>query len=46
MNDLKTLTKDAVEISAKTALSCIPIGGALITNVYDSVKSHCAQKRL
>ena len=46
MSNLRTVTKEAVEISAKTVLSCIPIGGALITNVSESVKSHCAQKRL
>ena len=46
MNDLKTLAKDAVEISAKTALSCIPVGGALATNVWDAVKSNSARKRL
>lgn len=46
MNDLKTLAKDAVEISAKTALSCIPVGGALVTNVWDAVKSNSARKRL
>lgn len=37
---------ETVEISAKTALSVIPIGGALLTGVWDSIKSNCAQKRL
>lgn len=46
MNDLKALAKDVVEISAKTALSCIPVGGALVANVWDAVKSNSARKRL
>lgn len=37
---------DVLEVSAKTALSVIPVGGALITSVWDSVKSNCAQQRL
>jgi hypothetical protein len=39
-------SKDIVEITAKTALSAIPVGGALISCIWDSVKSNCAQKRL
>jgi len=38
--------REIVEVAAKTALSVIPIGGALITSVWDSIKSNCAQKRL
>lgn len=40
------VVKEFIEISAKTALSVIPVGGALITGVWDSIKSNCAQKRL
>ena len=42
-------TKDkiinTVEIVAKTAVSTIPIGGALLSSVYDTVKSNCLAKR-
>lgn len=40
------IVKEIIEISAKTALSVIPVGGALIAGVWDSIKSNCAQKRL
>lgn len=36
---------DTVEIAAKTALSVIPMGGALVTSVYDTVKGNCLSKR-
>ena len=36
---------DTVEIAAKTALSVIPVGGALVTSVYDAVKGNCLSKR-
>ena len=36
---------DTVEIAAKTALSVIPVGGALVTSVYDTVKGNCLSKR-
>jgi hypothetical protein len=36
---------DTVEIVAKTALSVIPVGGALATSVYDTVKGNCLSKR-
>ena len=42
----KQFALQTAEISAKTALSMIPVGGALITSVWDSIKSNCAQKRL
>ncbi|WP_314874576.1 hypothetical protein [Stomatobaculum longum] len=42
----KQVALQTAEISAKTALSMIPVGGALITSVWDSIKSNCAQKRL
>lgn len=44
-NNKELPIKEAIEITAKTALSAIPIGGALITNVWDAVKSNCAQNR-
>ena len=37
---------EIIEIGSKTLLSAIPLGGALITSVWDSVKSNSAQKRL
>lgn len=36
---------DIVEVAGKTALSTIPIGGALVTAVYDIVKGNVLQKR-
>lgn len=42
----KDYIQKAAEVVAKTLLSEIPFGGALITAVWDSVKSHCAEKRL
>lgn len=45
-NNKLSLINDGIEISAKTALSLLPIGGALITGVWDAVKSNCVQKRL
>ena len=36
---------DTAEIAAKTALSVIPVGGALVTSVYDTVKGNCLSKR-
>lgn len=36
---------DTIEIAAKTALSVIPVGGALATSVYDTVKGNCLSKR-
>lgn len=41
-----TITKESAEIAAKTFLSAIPIGGTLISCVWDSIKANCAQKRL
>ena len=37
----KNVALDTVEIIAKTALSVIPVGGALATAVYDAVKGNC-----
>lgn len=37
---------ETIEIAGKTLLSCIPIGGALITSIWDSIKSNCASKRM
>lgn len=36
---------DTVEVVGKTLLSVIPVGGALITSVYDVVKGNCLSKR-
>ena len=36
---------DVVEVAGKTVLSAIPIGGALVTAVYDIVKGNVLQKR-
>ena len=41
----KNVALDTVEIIAKTALSVIPVGGALATAVYDAVKGNCLAKR-
>lgn len=42
----RTVAAEIAEVAAKTALSVIPVGGALITSVWDSIKSNCSQKRL
>ena len=42
----KDVAREAVEIGAKTALSVIPVGGALVTCIWDSVKANAAQKRM
>lgn len=41
----KNTINDIVEIVGKTALSTIPVGGALVTAVYDTVKGNALQKR-
>ncbi|MGN0331924.1 MAG: hypothetical protein ACI4D9_02695 [Lachnospiraceae bacterium] len=49
MDDKKVteiIAGEIVEVAAKTALSVIPVGGALITAVWDSVKGNVAQKRM
>lgn len=43
--EIKEKALSIVEVAAKTALSVIPVGGALVTAVYDSVKGHCLDKR-
>ena len=35
-----------IEIAAKTTLSVIPVGGTLITCIWDSVKANAAEKRM
>lgn len=42
---VKEIALDTLEVVGKTALSTIPIGGALATSVYDTVKSNCLSKR-
>lgn len=37
---------EIVEVAAKTVLSVVPVGGALITAVWDSIKGNTAQKRM
>lgn len=44
MSKLKTVG-DVIEIGAKTALSVIPVGGALATAVYETVKGNALEKR-
>ena len=46
MLEKRELVSDTIEITAKTALSVIPVGGTLVSCVWDSVKGHVAQKRL
>lgn len=41
----KSNVLDIVEITGKTVLSAIPIGGALITSVYDAVKGNVLSRR-
>ena len=41
----KSNALDIVEIAGKTVLSAIPIGGALITSVYDAVKGNVLSRR-
>lgn len=41
----KLEVKDLIEIAGKTALSAIPIGGTLITTVWDTVKSNAIARR-
>lgn len=36
---------DVVEVVAKTAVSVIPVGGALVTAIYDAVKGNALAKR-
>lgn len=40
------IVTDGIKIIADSALSLIPVGGALISGVWDAVKSNAAQKRL
>ena len=42
----KEVALEAAEIGAKTALSVIPVGGTLVTCIWDSVKANAAQKRM
>ena len=41
----KELIMDSVEVVGKTALSVIPVGGALVTAVYDVIKGNALAKR-
>lgn len=42
--DIVNKCLDVLEITGKTALSVIPIGGALATAIYDAVKGNVLQK--
>ncbi len=42
----KEIVSNIVEIGAKTALSVIPVGGELISSVWDAVKSNAVEKRM
>lgn len=42
----KEFVMEGIEVAAKTALSVIPVGGTLITCIWDSVKANVAQRRL
>lgn len=46
MSNIIEYGKEAAEIAAQTVLSVIPVGGALITAIWDSVKANAANKRL
>jgi len=41
----KEVALEVTEIAVKTTLSVIPIGGALATSIYDSIKGNCLAKR-
>lgn len=43
--DIKKVVTDTIEVVAKTALSVIPVGGTLITTVWDTVKGNVLAKR-
>lgn len=45
MSESIITVKDAIEITGKTILSVIPIGGTLATAVYDTIKGNVLQKR-
>ena len=42
----REIVNECCEITAKTVLSAIPVGGTLVTCVWDSIKAHAAQKRI
>lgn len=42
---LRKIGKTALEVTAKSVISQIPIGGALINNVWGAVQAHSLQKR-
>lgn len=45
MNKIVKEVLQTVEIAGKTAVSVIPVGGALATSIYDTVKNNCLEKR-
>lgn len=40
------LAKECIEITTKTLLSTIPVGGTLITCIWDSIKAQSANRRM
>ena len=43
--EIKDKVLDVIEIVGKTAVSAIPIGGTLLSSIYDSIKDNCLAKR-
>ncbi len=46
MEKMELTPGDMIEITAKTALSMIPVGGTLVTCVWDSIRANAAQRRM
>ena len=44
-NELEVLASDAVEVTYKTLISAIPIGGPLAVNIWDAVQNYSLKKR-
>ena len=40
------MIEESIEIVAKTALSAIPVGGTLITEVWNAIRSNEINRRL
>ncbi len=45
MNKFVKGALQVAEIAGRTAVSAIPVGGALATSIYDTVKNNCLEKR-
>lgn len=46
MKEESGVLAESIEIIGKTVLSAIPVGGTLISCVWDSIKANVVQKRL